>query len=298
MSQSSASVLSAIIPVSDYTTYKDNIANIIKNSIETGVELIVVIDNQAQDIFEEAISMFASLKGNGTVLRSEAGNPGGARNLGLTRATSGWVTFWDCDDEPAVKKIMQMISSVHSTECQVLIGSYEVLNLSSSQIEKRIVKSNHWAIDVGLNPGIWRFVFKRELVAHLSFPDLRMGEDQVFLQRVFLQNPYVCVSQQIFYKYHTNVPNQLTSEKKNLTSLIEANKITAKEYRPGLTTSQVLNAMLIRQYLTLCKNYSTKSICVRYFLSALYLLVKNPKISFRLLIFYINRRTRIVAERK
>jgi glycosyltransferase involved in cell wall biosynthesis len=298
MGHGSTSVLSAIIPVGDFTANKDNIASLIRRSNEMDIELIVVIDNQAQGVFEEAISVFASLKGNGSVLRSEAGNPGGARNLGLTRVTSDWVTFWDCDDEPAVEKIMEMISSVESTECQVLIGSYEVQNLSNSEIEKRIIESNHWAIDVGLNPGIWRFVFKRELIAHLSFPDLRMGEDQVFLQRVFLKNPYVCVSQQIFYRYFINVHNQLTSEKKNLTSLIAANKIAAKEFRSGLITSQFLNAMLIRQYLTLSKNYSTKPICVRYFLSALYRLIKDPIISYRLLIFYVSRRARIVAVRK
>jgi hypothetical protein len=195
-----------------------------------------------------------------------------------------------------------MVQEANQKGFDVCLGDYIYRDLNCGATDFR--KATDFPIPsdlpftVGKDPGIWRFVFKRELVAHLSFPDLRMGEDQVFLQRVFLQNPYVCVSQQIFYKYHTNVPNQLTSEKKNLTSLIEANKITAKEYRSGLTTSQVLNAMLIRQYLTLCKNYSTKSIGVRYFLSALYLLVKYPKISFRLLIFYINRRARIVAERK
>jgi glycosyltransferase involved in cell wall biosynthesis len=298
MSQGATSVLSAIIPVSDYTTHKDNIVRIINHSIEMGVELIVVIDNQAREVFEEAVSMFASLKGNGSVLRSEAGNPGGARNLGLTRATSDWVTFWDCDDEPVVKTVMEMLSSVRTTACQMLIGSYEVQNLLNNEVDKRIIDSDHWAIDVGLNPGIWRFVFKRELVVNLSFPDLKMGEDQVFLQRVFLKNPNVCVSQQIFYRYRVNVPNQLTGEKKNLISLIEANKLAAKEFRPGLATSRVLNTMLIRQYMTLSKNSSTKSTSLTYFLSALQMLIKNPKIIFRLFNFYFGKRARIVAVKK
>jgi hypothetical protein len=298
MSKVLTSDLSAIIPVGDFVKHKDNITKIIQQSSEIGIQLIIVIDNQAQSVFVDAVSLFRDLKGNGSVVRSESGNPGGSRNLGLSRATRNWVTFWDCDDAPDATQVVEMTSNQGVAECDVLIGSYEVQNLLNLQVSKHQIELNHWKIDVGLNPGIWRFVFRREFIANLTFPDLRMGEDQVFLQRVFSRNPFVCVSQLTIYKYRINVPSQLTSEKSNIKSLIEANQLALDEYRILSKKSRIIDAMLIRQFLTLSKHSSSITSSARYILSALYLLVKNPKIFPRLFSIYASKKTRIAPVKK
>jgi glycosyltransferase involved in cell wall biosynthesis len=295
MSQVTTGDLSAIIPVGDFVKNRENITRIIQESAELGIELIIVIDNQAKSVFVDAVSLFRDLKGNGFVIKSESGNPGGSRNLGLSRATRKWVTFWDCDDAPDATQVVEMTSNHGMAECDVLIGSYEVQNLLNLQVSKHRIELNHWKIDVGLNPGIWRFVFKREFVVNLSFPDLKMGEDQVFLQRVFSKNPHVCVSQLTVYRYRINVPGQLTSEKSNLNSLILANQLALEEYRILSTKSRIIVAMLIRQFLTLSKHSSSITTSARYILSAFYLLVKNPKIFLRLFGMYATKKARIAT---
>jgi len=298
MSPVTTSDLSAIIPVGDFIEHKENITRIIQQSTEAGIELIIVIDNQDQSVFVDAISLFRDLKGNGSIIRSESGNPGGSRNLGLSRATRKWVTFWDCDDAPDATQVVEMTSNQGVAECDVLIGSYEVQNLLNLRVNEHKIELNHWKIDVGLNPGIWRFVFKREFVVNLSFPDLKMGEDQVFLQRVFSKTPHVCVSQLTVYRYRINVPGQLTSGKSNINSLIEANQLALEEYRLLSTKSRTIDAMLIRQFLTLSKYSSSLKTSAGYLLSALYLLVKNPKILLRLSSIYASRKARIAPVKK
>lgn len=298
MSQVTTSDLSAIIPVGDFITHKDNITRIIQQSTEIGIELILVIDNQTQSVFMDAVTLFRDLKGNGSVIRGESGNPGGSRNFGFSRTTKKWVTFWDCDDAPDAIKTIEMISRLGVAEYDVLIGSYEVQNLLNLELDKREIEVNHWKIDVGLNPGIWRFVFKREFLVNLSFPDLKMGEDQVFLQRVFSKNPHVFVSQLTVYRYRINVPSQLTSEKSNVKSLIEANQLALEEYQVLSTKSIIIDAMLIRQFLTLSRYSSSLKTSVWYLLSALYLLVKNPKILPRLSSMYASRKARIAPVKK
>lgn len=292
MSQVITSDLSAVIPVGDFIQHKDNITRIIQQATEMGIELIIVIDNQVQSVFMDAVTLFRDLKGCGSVIQGASGNPGGSRNLGLSRATNNWVTFWDCDDAPDATQVAEMTSNPGATECDVLIGSYEVQNLLNLEIETHKIETNRWKIDVGLDPGIWRFVFRKDFVANLSFPDLKMGEDQVFLQRVFSRNPHVCVSQLTVYRYKINVPNQLTGEKSNIKSLIEANQLALQEYRVLSTKSRIIDAMLIRQLLTLGKHSSSITTSAKYLSSALYLLVKNPKIFLRLTGMYVNKRAR------
>ena len=298
MSKVPTSDLSAIIPVGDFMKHRDNITRIIQESTEMGIELIIVIDNQAESVFMDAASLFRDLKGNGSVIRAESGNPGGSRNLGLSRATNNWVTFWDSDDAPDAIKVIEMTSSLGVAECDVLIGSYEVQDLIKRELDKREIEANRWKIDVGLNPGIWRFVFKREFVINLFFPELKMGEDQVFLQRVFSKNPRVCVSHLTVYRYRINVPSQLTSEKNNIKSLIEANQLAMEEYRVLSTKSRIIDAMLVRQFLTLSKHSSSMIKSAKYLFSAFCLLVKNPEIFNRLMSLYLSKRARIAPVRK
>ena len=66
---------------------------------------------------------------------------------------------------------------------------------------------------VGIEPGLWRWGFKKTLIGDIEFPETRMGEDQIFLLRVQpFQNP-IYTTNKFVYKYCINEPNQLTSSK-------------------------------------------------------------------------------------
>ena len=218
------------------------------------------------------------------VIQSDSGNPGGARNAGLTFATSDWVTFWDCDDEPLISEVLEVISSSNNLNKQVLVGSYQIKSLKDESLTTRVLNESNWKIDLGLNPGIWRFVFRRNLVGKILFPEARMGEDQVFLQRVFAKEPEVFLSQVVTYVYGTDVLNQLTSKRLNLKDLVHVNQLAVQEFKPRSKYSEITRTMIIRQYLTLTQSENLGMLeRLSYLAKAIVSLASNPSIFLRLI---------------
>jgi glycosyltransferase involved in cell wall biosynthesis len=278
-----AQKLSAIVPITNYFQHKSNIEKIIRDSAQMGVELILVLDRESSQAHEDLTALLKKSKGCGLVIENDSGNPGGARNAGLVCATAEWITFWDCDDEPLISKIFELILSSARTENQVLVGSYQTRSIKEKEATSQILNVDSWEIDLGLNPGIWRLVFSRNLVDNIRFPDARMGEDQIFLQRVFAKEPQVSLSKVVTYVYRTNVPNQLTGEQQNLKDLIHVNQIAIHEFDRSSKHSMIPRTMIIRQLLTLSQSASLSMLeRLTYLAKSGISLARNPIIFMRL----------------
>lgn len=290
MKPEKAARLSAVIPITNYFQHKDNIKKIIHDASSMEIELILVLDQESNQAFENLTALLKMSKGLGLVIPSDSGNPGGARNAGLVCATAEWVTFWDCDDEPQIFEIFKLIASSKRFDNQVLVGSYQIKSMKDESLNSRITHKNNWKIDLGLNPGIWRFVFRRDLVIDIRFPEASMGEDQIFLQRVFTKEPEVFLSQIVTYTYRINVPNQLTGQRLNLNDLVSVNKVAIREYNPKTRYSKILRTMIIRQLLTLAQNKSLGRFeRLAYLAKALILLVRHPTILIKLFMLILER---------
>jgi len=282
-----AGKVSAIIPIIDYQTHAANISKIIKSAQEMNIELVLVLDSQPESIYEQVVLTVDSLGVKAVVVAANSGNPGGARNIGLSLAKTEWVVFWDCDDLPNAANVLQLIMKSEAGGSHLVIGNYEREELRNGEIIPASTISKFWQIDVGLNPGIWRFAFKRDFIGPTRFPDLKMGEDQVFLLRIFAKNPKVQVYNEIVYRYRLGVPNQLTSNRHNMSDLKSSNIITKSELKNQGLYKDAAIAMLIRQFLTLSKvaNFGFIPRLI-YFFSAVLCLTKKPRIILRLLNIY------------
>jgi glycosyltransferase involved in cell wall biosynthesis len=274
--------LSAVIPVGDYFLHKNNIKKILQQSISVDVELIIVLDRQSEEAYEDLRGLIGELNIDVRVTTSRAGNPGGARNNGIKLATSEWISFWDCDDEPNVSSVLYLIDSLKATDYQVLVGSYE--SVLGDTRNSRIIssKKRNWQIELGMNPGIWRFVFSRKFLKNSFFPEARMGEDQLFIQRVLNFNPKVFLSEAIIYRYRLDVPNQLTSIQGNLNDLMMVNTMAFDELIPNNEYELLVRTMIIRQLLTISRISNVhKHSRFSYLMKALIWLVLNPRICFQ-----------------
>ena len=287
--------VSAIVPIIDFRKHADNISKIIDSVHDKNVELILVLDSQPKIIYEHMVIALDKLGVQGVVASVSCGNPGGARNLGLSLAKREWVVFWDCDDLPNVSNVFNMITKSEEDCSQVVIGNYEKEELQTRKITSASIDHKFWQIDVGLNPGIWRFAFTREIIGSTKFPELKMGEDQVFLQRIFAKSPKVQLCDEIVYRYRLGVPNQLTSNRNTMSDLRSSNAITKIELKnQGLYVDAVIT-MLIRQYLTLGKVSNIKFMSrLAYFSSAATYLAKKPRIIMRFVNLYM--RTKLSKE--
>ncbi|TVP45507.1 MAG: glycosyltransferase family 2 protein [Halomonas sp.] len=87
------------------TTYNDD-EEILRNAVASifkqtrfPEELIVVDDGSIEDTSQKVLDDFTGIPGvNAILLKKENGGPSSARNYGLARATSDYVTFLDSDD--------------------------------------------------------------------------------------------------------------------------------------------------------------------------------------------------------
>ena len=184
-------LISTIIPIGNFNIDQHNLIEIIKLSRKIPVELIFVLDTNEEsaiEMLEEQCQIYEA--DSYKIVKSAGRNPGTSRNLGILSATGDWITFCDSDDLPNFSNVVSGILQVQ-TNCDVLIGSYEVENLKSGEMLKQKMPKSPKLIhqSISSQPGIWRWIVRRSFLAGLYFPELSLGEDQYFIITILLNFP-------------------------------------------------------------------------------------------------------------
>lgn len=175
------------------------------------------------------------------------GSPGEARNAGLKVCTSDYVIFWDVDDLPEIETTCAVIRDLSIDSPEALVGKWTPLG------NKETILSNQ-PIDVGNNPGLWRWIFKRSLIGQTKFTDLMWGEDQLFLAEILAKDPSILRVDAVLYRYNDKSSDSLTSRTHNAKDLPEVSRRIIR--LSPIANNQVLvvmTLMLMRQSLTILK---------------------------------------------
>lgn len=277
--------LTAVIPISNYKFNADNLEAILRRASLFGIEVILVLDNQPKSALYALREITKLLKIDAKIVQVNFNNPGSARNSGKRLATRKWVAFWDCDDLPKIEEIIKLIEEAEISHASLAIGNFEIENVRSHSLVIQDLHLKSPQIVTGLNPGVWRMVFLRSALENIDFPDLSMGEDQVFFQRVINKEIDIIFRNYIVYRYRTGIKNQLTSSDNHKKDIIAAHELAVAEYNPYGVFRQIANTMLLRQELTILK-YKRSPAKVKL-LVAISLLKKtffNPQIIVQLVI--------------
>ena len=194
-------------------------------------------------------------KNNIILQAANYGNPGQVRNLGIEQINSEWVCFSDSDD---LLKLDQMIKAIEEANegIDFIVGNYTIRH-SSTFVQEHLLPKNikpmeKWFL-LGLNPGLWRFIFKAEKISRNRFPNTKWGEDQAFLSNITFSEDNTYFASRILYEYHLNVLGQLTSQKQNANDL----RSTIQISKESINSSQIpiFNfTMFVRQCLTFLRN--------------------------------------------
>jgi len=245
-------LLSAIIPVGGFPNGDSVLKSWIQTPLPSGLEVILVLDSEDEAVKKNLQDIVDLDTENKISLQvSHFRNPGSTRARGLESAQGKWVCFWDADDLPDVKTIWRNILSAETSTTDVIIGNYRTRNYVS-KIEKEIRHSpRDNFMQVYLNPGLWRFIFKSSLISNVQFPPLRMGEDQVFLFRALEKTKRVEFSDDVFYNYYQYSEGQLTKSQNISTDLMAARDLCKELY--ASSHNKYLLAAIIKQNLTLLK---------------------------------------------
>jgi glycosyltransferase involved in cell wall biosynthesis len=184
------------------------------------------------------------------VLKGVFGGPGPARNAGLTHVDSRYVAFWDSDDHPNIPLIIKYLTINKLQHPKLVVGSFEVVREGR---EKQIFQTNNLH-QLAKNPGLWRCLIPFEFVEKIKFPEILLGEDQVFLAKVIARSPQVEYTESVFYSYVYGKSDQLTANK-DFSDLLKAETLIAKifiknankeerEFIYNLSTKQLLTMFL------------------------------------------------------
>lgn len=213
-------LLSIIVPIHNMAGKLQNLELSLKAAKELNlpVSFILVHDGLDEVTNEEVSDLAASYKAK--YLNLVVNSPGLARNYGLQHADSEWVAFWDSDDIGSVKEV---ISSIHNSPLNTdfILAGY-------SQMSQRTKIVNQISTPIGnfpmamINPGIWRFIFRKSAIVNTTFPPYRMGEDQVFLARLLINESSVYFSDKNVYLYVDGEGVQLTKDKKAVSEILLA----------------------------------------------------------------------------
>lgn len=278
--------LAVVIPISKFEHNSENINAILKQSSKFQIEVILVLDNQKNLAFENLTWLITELNLEAKIVKVNSNNPGGARNLGKQLATRKWIAFWDCDDLPLISETIKLIEEAEKSQADIAVGNYEVEDIRTNRVVIQDLNLRSPQIGIGLNPGIWRMIFLKEFLADVEFPELSMGEDQVFLQRAINQECNFIVRNFVVYRYRTGIPSQLTRNIDRSKDIVPAHELAVAEFNPRGKLRKMTMTMLIRQELTILK----KSECVpkiqtNLIISLLKKIFLSPEILLEVLIY-------------
>ena len=272
-------LLSVVVPISDMAERLDRMKQWIREIDFNYCEVVLVHDVRDNKTTEELDAFQQEIKHqNLKLISGKWGNPGGPRNNGISVSTGDWIAFWDSDDTPCIENVVIALKSKNPVD--VHVGAFETIDSSSGLVTATM--NSQTVEDLYINPGIWRFVFKKSILEQLRFPELSMGEDQVFLMRLKLKGSQIAFHREVFYKYFTGNSGQLTSQRRAIKDLTLTISATANFYQTStLIEKKLVGLMLVKQFGTLLKRKSlpeiakTLPLILRSFLTNPVLLTKS-----------------------
>lgn len=269
--------VSVVCPVKNMEGRLQNLNSWLKEC-DSHFQIILVCDSCTDKTVEELRKMKESLLPNQIeIIEGAYGSPGAARNAGFECARNEWVIFWDSDDIGNPAELISCLATQSGDLLDAVVFGYDIYSGDASRSTWTSWPISHEKSmgKLSLNPGIWRICFRRSSIINLKFPNLKMAEDQLFINDFMQKLPKLEFSNAVIYKYFVNVSNQLTSNRSALEDLREAaNLLSAKlggESGAGIFTMRIYGKILITQ-MKKC-NISTK---FQAGLRMIHLYVKHP----------------------
>lgn len=244
----SVPILSIVCPINKMANRLQNLEEWVSELEGSDAEIFLVHDYGDEETGSQIREVIAKYP-KANIIFSEGiyGSAASARNSVLGNCRGIWLAFWDSDDLPNPRKILPWLQS----DTDVVIGSYFEKDLNGNSK----FRANENSIEkISFQPGIWRILFKRECVASIRFPEVKMGEDQDYLGQIRWRDIKISFTNDVFYNYVTGNPFQTTAKTNSRDSLLTSIRFLSGLLRKNLGDENFIRNLIARQSLTLLKS--------------------------------------------
>ena len=244
-------LISIVVPIHQMSKKLSNLKSWVTDS-PLCVEIILLHDDHDFDDATNAeIEKIVDVTENSIMFRKHWGNPGDVRNFGKDIARGAWIIFADSDDYLYINEVVSCVRKLDEAKVDIIIGQFEFIKDRSRRLEKTRVKE-----DVIKTLGNWRIIYKKTLIMNITFPPLRMGEDQVFFCKALDLDPQIKICDRTLYSYHTAVSGQLTS-KRLYDDMSKAISIIEDIFLVSKSNKRIIKGLLMNQSISMFFNQPT-----------------------------------------
>ena len=176
--------ISFVIPFYNCGTKAKMLINSLKAQTYNNFEVLLV-NNNSSDNSVEVVKKYIDNDKRFKIINEKKQGPNHARFTGYKHAKGEFIYFADIDDFLDDDTIYQMVKTVSSTNCDVVVGNYNELNsqlflnrqmMGAKNTKENLKDNNEFFF---YKPALWNKMFRRSLIKDNYFTYTSIGEDMV-----------------------------------------------------------------------------------------------------------------------
>ncbi len=292
--------LTAIIPIAHTAGQVGMLEDILSQSSNSNINIILVHDIKDLDnrpIIKRIYDKYS--RENDTYIEGYYGNAGQARNAGFQLCKTEWVCFWDSDDQVYVSQFIAMVEQAKELNCEIAMGLISVKSKNNSTppcLSDRLIKNVFFDLQIANYPAFTRMAYLTSVIKTTPFPDIKIGEDLIFLLSLNLPMKQIYLSNCEVYRYYIGSKNQTTFSYDIDAMYVLLLKILDLIEKRQFTSKRMAIAMLNKIFIRIVKSESNwflsknriitfnRIILInfknmfKFIVGAVYLTVNRPKI--------------------
>jgi glycosyltransferase involved in cell wall biosynthesis len=260
--------ISVIVPVLNTKPYLRQCLDSLAKQTMGDME-IICIDNGSTDGSYEMLQQYASHNPQFTALQHTRGRQGGARNIGVERATGDYIGFVDSDDLVAPEMFRKMHDAAVRAKADVAVCNMELvypqpgvtrLAIPAQDLQERP------PCPIGERPRLLRNLticnklFSRALIHDhaIRFPEGQYHEDQLFVIAAFLTSPRIVTLPDALYFYRRQRPGSVNEyrgeDSLHIFHVMAAVRAFAQERGLDVAQQQLLDEVEALKYMQLYRS--------------------------------------------
>jgi glycosyltransferase involved in cell wall biosynthesis len=262
-----SSNLTAIIPIAHIDGQEGMLKDILSQSSNSNINIILVHDIKDLDnslIIKGIYDKYS--RENDIYIEGYYGNAGQARNAGFKLCKTEWVCFWDSDDQVYVSQFIDMVEQAKELNCEIAIGLISVKSMNNSTppcLSDKLLNNVFFDLQIANFPAFTRMAFLTSLIKTRPFPDIKIGEDLIFLLSLNLPIKHIYLSNSEVYRYFIGSKYQTTFNY-NIDIMYELllkilESIEKKQFASRRMAIAILNKIFIRIIKSESKRFFNKN---------------------------------------